>query len=144
MMLLFIEYKAKPSSTWRNSLLAVYNKMWVTWKLSFYHNQMKRQWSRQVTLIDYLRRCESILNSAIDAAKAAGGSISPRSDIIPDIRMANSLGPSIEGVLGSENGSRIGGGSWNEDEDSVDMHRRHQSSIFLWNNISFSRFRMPL
>jgi len=57
-------------------------------------------------------RCESAWNSAIDAASAAGGNMSDRSAKRPDIRIANSLlRPSMDGVLGVENLSGIGGGS---------------------------------
>lgn len=59
----------------------------------------------------YLRRCERSRNSAMDAAMAAGGSISDRSASRPDIRIANSAGPSMAGVLGAEKGSGMGGGS---------------------------------
>lgn len=59
----------------------------------------------------HLQFWERNLNSAMEAAKAAGGRTSPWSDIMPDIRRANSVGPGRAGVHGAEEGSRTGGGS---------------------------------
>lgn len=98
---------------------------------------------------DDRRLCVRIMNSASAAARAAGGNMSALSLRSPDIEMASSPDLSMEGVVAAEKlESRIGGGSlimgFEEDELRPDMHRRHQSSIFLWNNRSLSRVRILL
>jgi len=77
-------------------------------------DERDRKIKRKKERIDYrllLLRCDRAWNSAIDAASAAGGNMLERSDKSPDICIANCLGPSIDGVLGAEKRSGIGGGS---------------------------------